>query len=659
MADFSHLRTPISEVILRLPPEVRLVEESYRGIKSKARFIDQDHGEFEAIPDKVIRGLKHHPIRAEKLKKQRYTLPIEVLKTRLRDGVQIKESTYTNSSTKATFVDPVFGEFVMAPKVYCSGHDHPKRGRQNGALKRHRVDHFVNKLPPHIKLIGEFRGYKHPTTFLINGQESVMLPSSVLNMVRRRDEYKANSGPRATQIEEVLSKLPEELTLDPSTYRAAGKKARFIDHEYGEWWTLPALVMKGARHPKRPKNRHRTTLPIEKVIGRLPDHIKIDETSYASASSIARFIDDKFGEFHAIPTNVMRGHGHPLRRKSELYTTEEEFRATLPPEVRLVGPYTNTYTKVELLDSEYGAFQAYPRDIVRGFNRHRSFFNSKLEKAVASRLALTRHNRVIPGSQRQFRPDFIVKSGLYLNIDGLYYHTDHVKGENYHWEVREAAEAAGARVLQFRQDEFESRPDIIESMIANLRGESRRIAARKTKIVAVPYQEANAFFDEHHLMGTLHGCTTIGLKHEDQVVMAVSMKFSGTALELGRLATHRGLAVIGGLSKLVNHLKHQNPHLTEIKSFVDLRYATGNSLLQLGFRPVRTTRGYGYTDGTRYFNRASCRATPGLPESLLAEQRGWYRISDAGQRLFVLKLREDVFEGKLGERLPPSDKLLR
>jgi hypothetical protein len=56
---------------------------------------------------------------------------------------------------------------------------------------------------------------------------------------------------RSLTAEEVKCRLPSHITLDVSTYKRTKIKARFIDSEYGEWWALPNNVLSGQGHIKR------------------------------------------------------------------------------------------------------------------------------------------------------------------------------------------------------------------------------------------------------------------------------------------------------------------------------------------------------------------------------------------------------------------------
>lgn len=637
---FLHQFTPIEEVKKRLPPEVSIVEKSYQGIKSPAILIDKDYGEFAAIPDRVIRGIKFHPKRSRQIHLVKYCLPIKDFVSSLRDNVKLDETTYKNASEKCRLIDPVYGEFWMAPRAYRSGRDHPKRGRAKSAQKRHNIDGFVSKLPPHIVLKKDtFHGYKHLATFIINGVEKEMLPSSVLNKIRGTP--KKGQIPSPTPIEEVLAKLPPELTLVKETYKSLGKKALFIDKDYGEWETYPSSILSGSRHPKRPKNRYKRTLSIGTVMSRLPKHIKIDESTYESGKKRATFIDEQYGAWEAIVNNVLRGHGHPQRMRDLLYTTEDDVIKCLPKEVTLVqGSFTNTYTKAKFYDTEFGEFEAYPREILRGIVRHPKMYHSRLEQFVGSQWGLERCNKMIPGLIRQFRPDFKISDKVYLNADGLRWHIDERRGTRYHWDVRKEFEDAGLRILQFRENEITKKSELIKSMIANFNGQSTKVYARNTEVRPIKYDLARPFLNENHLMGFVGGSGYLGLFHQERLVMVLGVNFKGAYLDFSRLATTQGVVVVGGLSKLVNYLHKKYPESEGCTSWVDLRYAVGNSLVKLGFKPIKTTLGYAYTDFTNVYSRQSCRAN--MDERKLSEKEhaielGYYRISDAGQRLFKLE----------------------
>lgn len=116
-------------------------------------------------------------------------------------------------------------------------------------------------------------------------------------------------------IDEVKMRLPSFIKIDEATYINASKKARFIDSQYGEWWARPSGVFFGYLHPKRgyaiqSKNR---SWSIEEIKQLLPEHLQIDESTYLGVKQKTKFIDDEYGEFWSTLDHVLRGRNHPLR----------------------------------------------------------------------------------------------------------------------------------------------------------------------------------------------------------------------------------------------------------------------------------------------------------------------------------------------------------
>ena len=78
-------------------------------------------------------------------------------------------------------------------------------------------------------------------------------------------------------IEQIKSRLPSHTKIDESTYITTKKKARFIDDQYGEFWTKVSSVLKGTNHPTRGRlnSVKKQTMDIEEIKKRLPDIVTI------------------------------------------------------------------------------------------------------------------------------------------------------------------------------------------------------------------------------------------------------------------------------------------------------------------------------------------------------------------------------------------------
>jgi hypothetical protein len=126
--------------------------------------------------------------------------------------------------------------------------------------------------------------------------------------------------PAKLSIEEVKKRIEKihngRVALDESTYVSTHIKARFIDSEFGEWFSKPNDILQGKSHPKLRgfKSNKNRLISIEEVKKRLvkwyEDLVTIDESTYINMHIKARFIDKDFGEWWAIPGAVCKGHGN-------------------------------------------------------------------------------------------------------------------------------------------------------------------------------------------------------------------------------------------------------------------------------------------------------------------------------------------------------------
>lgn len=239
----------------------------------------------------------------------------------------------------------------------------------------------------------------------------------------------------------------------------------------------------------------------------------------------------------------------------------------------------------------------------------------------------------------KYRPDFKINQNEYVNVDGLFWHSIKNKDKRYHFEMREVFENKGYRIYQFREDEIRDKREIVSSIIEAKMNKCLKIFARKCSIKVLTQKEATSFLEENHLMGNITA-KHIGLVNQENLVAVFSYKIKGETLIIERFSNAKNLVVVGGLSKLISHCTKTNK-CTKVQSWVDLRYGTGQSLISLNFRPVKTTLGWKWTDGKNTYNRLHCRANMDqrkLSEKKQAEELGWYKIYDAGQRLFELSL---------------------
>lgn len=270
---------------------------------------------------------------------------------------------------------------------------------------------------------------------------------------------------------------------------------------------------------------------------------------------------------------------------------------------------------------------------------------TNLELLAEKAFNLTYFNR-FPLKEVRYKPDFIInkeEQQIFINVDGLYWHSELEKSNDYHFSLRKNFEEFGLRILQFREDEVYNKTEIVNSIISTILHKKNitKYNARSCLIKKVETTEARLFFESNHLMGYASS-SCFGLYSNQELVAAISVKnIKGNSIEITRFGSKNFTQVRGGFSKLLNHvIKKYNP--TSVVSFCDLRYADGHSYEKLGFKLVSISQGWQWTDFKNTFNRLKCRANMdnrGLSEKQHAEELGWYKIYDAGQAKYALILK--------------------
>jgi len=265
---------------------------------------------------------------------------------------------------------------------------------------------------------------------------------------------------------------------------------------------------------------------------------------------------------------------------------------------------------------------------------------TELETFAEKLFETTHYNRSPKEIQKLYRPDFKLGPQIFVNVDGLYWHSELHKNQKYHFDMRKEFEENNLRILQFHEDEVYQKSNIVMSIVNNiLHRSSEKVYARKTICKVVPHKLANEFLINNHLMGSTKA-KHIGLFIEGSLVSLLSYKHKKHVCKIERFCSAVNSSVVGGFSKLLAFLERSclKSETTEIHNWVDLRYGTGDHLETKGFFRRKETLGWKWSDGTNTFNRLKCRANMDerkMSEKHHAKELGWYRIYDAGQRLWV------------------------
>lgn len=437
------------------------------------------------------------------------------------------------------------------------------------------------------------------------------------------------------------------ITLDKTTYKNTHTKAKFIDREYGEWWTSPLSVLKKKGNPTRGhiSGALLHKLSLDEVTKKLQllfgDVVSIDQTSYVTASKKARFIDKEYGEWWAKPKWVLQGHGHKQRGYANM--TKYNFNGkslTAWCEENKV-PYSVVQQNIVSYGFDSALNYVCSRFKDGEYTKNKTVLESKfidLFKDIFPNIQL--YNKKVTEFLSSFKPDFKLENLgkiLYIDLHGLWWHCENNKDQNYHYNKGLEFSKNNICFLQFFEDEIQDKSNIVKSMILNRLGITKyKFFARKLELKSVSTIEARKFFEQNHLMGYKKS-VCIGLYNQDELVCCLSYKNNtkNNYIEIARFATNLNTSCVGGFGRLVAYLKQFNK---PIVSYCDLRYANGHSYEALGFKNVGETLGWHWTDRKNRYNRLMCKAGNGKTEKENAAEKKWYKIYDAGQRKYILKV---------------------
>ena len=193
---------------------------------------------------------------------------------------------------------------------------------------------------------------------------------------------------------------------------------------------------------------------------------------------------------------------------------------------------------------------------------------------------------------------FIPGYNIAIEYHGLFWHSHNTLESKTEREKHQSkallCQKLGIKLFQIFENEWQTKNNLLKSMVNNSIGLSLKIDARKTKCKEISNKEAKIFFDSNHLQGHRNSKHIYGLYYKEELISAISFNQHRDGYEIIRLASKQNHSVRGGASKLLSHfLKSFNK--PKIFTFADLRHSHGTVYKTLGFQELGITPpGYFY-----------------------------------------------------------------
>lgn len=243
---------------------------------------------------------------------------------------------------------------------------------------------------------------------------------------------------------------------------------------------------------------------------------------------------------------------------------------------------------------------------------------------------------------------FFPELNIGIEVNGEYYHSSLFRDKNYHLNKKITAARKNIDLLFFWKSDIDNKFEIIMSMILNRLGKTpEKIYARKCLIKSVNSEDSKIFLNQNHMQGWCVSKYRLGLYYDNELVSIMTFgslrknlnsKGDSGFFELLRFCNKKGLNVIGGASKLLNHFELNND-IHRIISYANCEISNGNLYERLGFKLESLSKNnyWWYKNGTKY-NRFLFRKQvlieqgfdPDKTEDQIMNERGYLKLYGCG-----------------------------
>ena len=248
---------------------------------------------------------------------------------------------------------------------------------------------------------------------------------------------------------------------------------------------------------------------------------------------------------------------------------------------------------------------------------------------------------------------YIPEKRFAIEYNGLYWHSEQQgKDKFYHLNKLNMCSEKDVQLIQIFEDEWLFKKEIVKHRLKQLLNVSKaeRIHARLCKIEEIGNSTKNDFLNLYHIQGQDISSIRLGAFYNDNLVSVMTFSrgsiAKGASLkkgfwELNRFCNCYDYHIPGIASKLLTFFR-RNYEWTQIYSYADRRWSTGNVYKVLGFIEEHCTPpNYWYVKWQQRLHRYGLRKRPDepkdIPEWILRINEGYTRVWDCGVLKFILQ----------------------
>lgn len=414
--------------------------------------------------------------------------------------------------------------------------------------------------------------------------------------------------------EEFLATYDGVYDFSNSIYEGMNNKVSYICPTHGEKWSDAKNMMRGAmcQECMFEARKGRTRITQKKMLERFHathgDRFDYSQAKYVSQQTPIAIICKRHGVFYQKPEYHWSGSKCPncyhedergTKYKYTLESVSERLQEIYGDLFEVLSEnYINSKHSIKVRCKKHNQIcNTTANSLFVNYNpcTKCNHTRSDQEDAIARFLSIfidvERRNRAI------LKPKeldiYIPSKQIAVEYCGMYWHShgdveSEIKNKNKHFYKYSTCQDLGIRLITIYETEWLERSKPIKRLLRNVIGKSKgRLMARKCQLAKVSHQDSVNFYDKYHPQGGAGNGENYGLFWNDKLVACMRFTFGindrGSSVRtwtLSRYATR--VNVSGGASKLFKAFVDEHAP-SEVKSFSDNRYFTGQMYTQLGF----------------------------------------------------------------------------
>jgi len=516
---------------------------------------------------------------------------------------------YTNSSSKVAISCHHHGIFYQRSNNHLKGQGCPKcRFVSTDDFIKQSISLFGNNYKYHNTICNS----KTDKVSVICKEHGEFLTNYNSHIIRKMGCPKCEINRKTNELISKFSLVHgSKYDYSEVQFKGTRQKITIICPYHGRFRQLPRNHLKGNECPKCSLNNK--SLTKEEFLSRANSKhgCQYQYGDYNGLSNNITIICPKHGPFGQIANNHIQGSKCPKCCSNSILTfVQFKDRA-----ISVHGDkydyseveYKNYKSHVKIICPKHGPFYQTPKVHLIGHGCQKcsiSRFHQEVYRYISSKYS----GQIVVNDRSAINPReidlFISELKFGIECHGEWWHQNN---NRRHVEKAMLAHQQNIDLFQIFYNEWLSKREILESMICNKLGLSKKIYAKKCQISNINNDQYRKFMDKNHLQGYAPASYKYGLWQDNKLIAALGIKkHQHYEYEISRYACILHNNIVGGFSRLLSiWMKDKNPN--SIITSVDARYYMVNMYCKSKFQLIEHTNpNYFYYKNGVVLSRQQC-----------------------------------------------------